>query len=348
MQLATPFIKKPSEPCAGSRSRRDFLTYGCAVGAAAFLALPRIAAAEPLPEIRKIRLARTASICLSPQYVAEDLLHLEGFTEVEYPELPYTGGDELTVGHSDLTMDYVPALIWKLDAGRSIVALAGIHPGCFAIIANERVKAIRELKGRKVAVSAFGSGDHVFLSSILAYVGIDPKKDIEWVLTQSVANNMQYFIEGRADALIAFPPQPQKLREMKLGHVILDGTNDRPWSQYTCCVVAGTRSFVENYPVATKRALRALLKATDVCAQEPERAARMVVARGFEPRYEIALDVLKEVPYRAWRDTNPEDALRFHALRLHEAGMIKSSPQKLIAQGTDWRFLNELKKELKA
>jgi NitT/TauT family transport system substrate-binding protein len=26
--------------------------------------------------------------------------------------------------------------------------------------------------------------------------------------------------------------------------------------------------------------------------------------------------------------------------------MIKSSPQKLIAQGTDWRFLNELKKEL--
>ena len=35
------------------------------------------------------------------------------------------------------------------------------------------------------------------------------------------------------------------------------------------------------------------------------------------------------------------------ALRLHEAGMVKSSPQKLIAQGTDWRFLNELKKELK-
>jgi NitT/TauT family transport system substrate-binding protein len=39
--------------------------------------------------------------------------------------------------------------------------------------------------------------------------------------------------------------------------------------------------------------------------------------------------------------------VRFWALRLHEAGVIKSSPQKLIAQGTDWRFLNELKKELK-
>jgi hypothetical protein len=40
--------------------------------------------------------------------------------------------------------------------------------------------------------------------------------------------------------------------------------------------------------------------------------------------------------------------LRFYAFRLREAGMIKSTPQRLIAQGTDWRFLNELKRELKA
>jgi len=40
--------------------------------------------------------------------------------------------------------------------------------------------------------------------------------------------------------------------------------------------------------------------------------------------------------------------VRFYTLRLHEVGMIKSNPTKLIAQGCDWRFLNELKKELKA
>jgi NitT/TauT family transport system substrate-binding protein len=57
--------------------------------------------------------------------------------------------------------------------------------------------------------------------------------------------------------------------------------------------------------------------------------------------------VLKDIPYNRWRDYNPEDTVRFYALRLHEAGMIKSSPQKIIAQGTEWRFLNELKKELK-
>ena len=56
---------------------------------------------------------------------------------------------------------------------------------------------------------------------------------------------------------------------------------------------------------------------------------------------------MQEVPYGKWREYDPEDTVRFYALRLHEAGMIKSSPQKIIAQGTDWRFLNELKKELK-
>ena len=59
------------------------------------------------------------------------------------------------------------------------------------------------------------------------------------------------------------------------------------------------------------------------------------------------LQALKEVPYNKWRQYDPENTMRFYSLRLREVGMIKSTPQKIIAQGTDWRFLNELKKELK-
>lgn len=58
--------------------------------------------------------------------------------------------------------------------------------------------------------------------------------------------------------------------------------------------------------------------------------------------------VLREVPYDQWREYDPEDTLRYYALRLHEAGAITSTPQKIIARGTDWRFFNELKRELKA
>jgi NitT/TauT family transport system substrate-binding protein len=99
--------------------------------------------------------------------------------------------------------------------------------------------------------------------------------------------------------------------------------------------------------VATKRALRAILKAADVCALEPERAAQFLVDKGYIAHYDYARQLMQELPYGKWREYNPEDTMRFYALRLHEAGMIKASPQKLIEQGTEWRFLNELKKELK-
>ena len=57
---------------------------------------------------------------------------------------------------------------------------------------------------------------------------------------------------------------------------------------------------------------------------------------------------MRELPYDKWREYDAEDTVRFYSLRLREAGFIKSSPQKIIAEGTDWRFLNELKRELKA
>jgi NitT/TauT family transport system substrate-binding protein len=137
------------------------------------------------------------------------------------------------------------------------------------------------------------------------------------------------------------------LRAQQIGHVVVSSSSDRPWSQYFCCLMVGNREFVRRHPVATKRALRAILKAADVCAREPAEVARFLVDKGYAAHYAYAFEALKEIPYDKWREYNPEDTLRFYALRLHEVGMLKSSPQKLIAQGTDWRFLNELKKELK-
>jgi len=140
---------------------------------------------------------------------------------------------------------------------------------------------------------------------------------------------------------------PQELRAKGIGHVVVNSGLDRPWSQYFCCMVVGHREFVRKHPVATKRALRAILKATDVCALEPDRAARSLVDKGLVKNYDYALQTMQEVPYNRWREYDPEDTVRFYALRLHEIGLIKSTPQKIIAQSTDWRFLNELKKELK-
>jgi NitT/TauT family transport system substrate-binding protein len=321
-----------------------------AAGTGALLGLPSDAdTAEPPPETTKIKLDQRPSICRAPQYLAEQFLRSEGFTDIQYVRVKSANEGEavLASGEVNINMHFAAPNIIRLDAGDSIVVLAGAHVGCFELFGTDRVRAIRDLKGKTVAVPGPGSSQHVFLSSMIAYVGLDPRKDVNWV-THPFAESMRLLAEEKIDAFLGFPPEPQELRAKKIGHVVVNSMMDKPWSQYFCCMVAGNREFVRKNPVATKRALRAIVKAADLSAREPERVARFLVDKGYTKNYEYALHALKDIPHGQWREYDPEDTLRFYSLRLQEVGMIKSSPQKIIAQGTDWRFLRELKKELKA
>src|SRR5207253_744478 len=127
------------------------------------------------------------------------------------------------------------------------------------------------------------------------------------------AASVRLWADGKIDAFLAFPPEPQELRAKKIGRVVVNSGTDRPWSQYFCCLIAGNREFVGRYPVATKRVVRAILKASDVCALEPERAARAVVEKGYPTTYDYALQTMRDVTYGKWRQYDPEDTLRFYS-----------------------------------
>jgi NitT/TauT family transport system substrate-binding protein len=331
----------------GGWSRREFLAKLGLAGSAALLGLQSdVFAAEPPPKTTKLRLARTSSICQAPQYVAETLFAAEGFTDVQYVGDPTAPDKALASGDAQMGMLFAGPLLIRLDEGAPIVILAGGHIGCLELFAHDPVRSIKDLKGRSAAVS-LGSAAHVFLAMVMAYVGLDPRKDVT-IVGSSPVDGMRMFEERRVDAYIGSPPRTQELRARKIGRLVINSTVDRPWSQYFCCVVVGHREFLQKHPVATKRAMRAILKGADICSLEPERAARALVNRRFTQQYDYALQAMKDVPYGKWRDYDPEDTIRFYSLRLQEVGMIKSSPQKIISQGTDWRFLRELKKELKA
>jgi NitT/TauT family transport system substrate-binding protein len=336
-------------PQAEGWTRRRFLGGLTLAGTAGLLSLRSgPVAAEPPPEATRIRLVQVPSICQAPQYVAEALLHSEGFTEVHDLKREGTDGIEkaLASGEADLNGHFAAPALLRLEAGDPTMILAGLHIGCFELFATDEVRTIRDLTGKTVAVPALDSARYVFFASMVAYVGLDPRKDLNVVMHPG-ADSMRLLAEGQIDAYLGFPPEPQEMRAKQIGHVVVNSTVDRPWSQYVCCMLVGNRELVRTHPVATKRALRAILKAAGVCALEPEQAAQFIVDKNYAKRYAYALQVMKEIPYGQWREYSAEDSLRFYALRLHEVGMLKSSPQKLIAHGTAWRFLNELKKELK-
>jgi NitT/TauT family transport system substrate-binding protein len=329
-----------------TQSRRRFLATLSSASVAALIGPCRSFAQDTPPETTTIRLAKNDGTCIAPQYIANELLRLEGFSDIQHvTRLPSVMSAAIGRGDVDFSMEFAAQLIPAIETGVPVTVLAGVHVGCFELFAHEGIRGIRDLKGRKVGTQAWGLAPHVLVTSMAANVGLDPK-EIDWVLTPSV-DPMQLFAEGKIDAFLGTPPEPQELRARKIGHVIVNSAVDRPWSQYFCCMLAGNRDFVRKHPVATKRVLRAILKAADLCASDPTGAARRMVDGGFIARYDYALQTLKEIPYNKWREYDPADTIRFYSLRLREAGMIKSSPSRIASDGTNWQFLNALKRELK-
>jgi NitT/TauT family transport system substrate-binding protein len=331
-----------------TQTRRRFLITISLAGAASLVRPPRALAAEGPLETTSVRITKNQGICYAPQYVAEELLRDEGFTDIRFvdtppPEVPAA----IARGKADFGMAYAPQFARDIDAGEGVTIIGGVMVGCVELFAREGIRSVTDLKGKSVGVQATGSLPNILLVLMAAHVGLHPVRDIHWVTDPSVKPK-ELFIDGKIDAFIGFPPEPQELRARGIGHVIVNTAVDRPWSQYYCCMLGGNPEYVRNRPVATKRALRAVLKAADLCATDPTSAARRIVDRGFTPSYDYALKTLSENSYDKWREYDPEDTMRFYALRLHDRGFIKTTPNKIIAENTDWRFFNELKRELKA
>jgi NitT/TauT family transport system substrate-binding protein len=329
------------------QNRRRLLAGLSAAGAAAALSSRESLADDGPPETTTIRLAYYPNNCLAPLLVAEDLLRAEGFTDVRYVPVPesFTIPELVARGDIHFANTFAGTLVSHLDDGLPITALSGVHSGCYELFAHEPIRTISELRGKNIAIQDLNSDGYYYLAIMAAHVGLDPKTDFNWV-TSPDGNPMELFAEGKADAFLAFPPEPQELRARDIGRVLISTVQDKPWSQYLCCMLFSSSEFVRDHPIATKRYLRAVLKAADYCADQPEKAARRLVDAGS--RYEYALQTLTDIQYREWRNYDPEDTMRFYALLLHEAGMIKSAPNQILGEGTDWRFLDQLKRELKA
>lgn len=333
-------------------SRREFLGNVALAGTAAVIGLlPRsgTAAMEPPPETTRLRIRKANPACWAPMYIAEPLLREEGFTDIQYV---FGHGTEVAKmcreGLIDLTPDFSALSMFNLEHEKHpLKFISGLHVGCYALIGSARTRSVRDLKGKTVWAGAVkNNGPHIFFSAIVAYIGLDPRTDINYVWVDK-DEAIRLFKEGTIDAFMSFPPASHELMHKGVGHLLVDTNVDKPWSQYFCCVVSGHSDFIHKNPIATRRALRAILKANDIVARDPRMATRSLIKNKIikESEYVHTLPEIKHIPYDKWREYNPEDTIRFYALRMKEIGMIKSTPQQFIEQHTDWRFMNELKKE---
>ena len=211
------------------QNRRQFLTTMSLAGTASLVHGPPSSAAEGTLETTTVRLAKNEGICLAPQYIADELLRAEGFTDVQYVFVPEssTRVRALADGKADFSANFVAPLVVAVASGEPVIVVAGSHVGCYKLFGNESIRSIADLKGKKVGVPGLVSSHHMFVSVMAAHIGLDPVNDIHWVTSQS-PSPVELFADGKIDAVLGFPPEPQDLLARGIGHVVVDTTVDPP------------------------------------------------------------------------------------------------------------------------
>jgi len=318
--------------------------------------VPSPGATLPPPETSTLRLV-SPSACDPPAALAKAFLLEEGFTDITYVRVPATTTEWLTKGLADFSSGYGNLIATNVDLGQPYLALAGVHPGCLELFAAPGITSIRDLRGKTIAVNAKNASDlfYGFFSILLAYIGMDPRTDVNFIeIGPDIAALRDAFVDGRSAAFIASAANGPQLRRnpKNPGKVILDTTMDKPWSQYYCCQLVANRDWARRNPIATKRVTRAVLRAADLVARDRASAAHQYVAGGFFSTTPAATDedivneVIRDLSYD-WRELDPEETLRFFALRLADAQLVKMTPQEVIAQGSDFAYMRQLRTELK-
>ena len=190
-------------------SRRDFLKvaggFGLSVAGMTLLEACGVKPATPISEdapleTTTVRLASNPVICLAPLWMAEDLLKSEGFTDVKYVDF----------SEADFAMQFAGPSLLNIDPASTI--LAGVDTGCWELFGNEQVNGIADLKGKTISVGGLGAVDHIFISIMLAYVGLDPNKDVTWAIQLDFAEQQIEFTDGKMDAFLVWPPFSQELQ----------------------------------------------------------------------------------------------------------------------------------------
>ena len=352
--ITLPDTSRPTGSALEPRTltRRQLLTLAASASAGLVLAAcaPAAAPAAPPtiapPETTKIRIA--CNSCDAPIMAAEAYLREEGFTDVQITDAATLTA--LTDGKVDMGNLFPPAYAAALEGGLRVVGLGGLHAGCIEIWAPQSVASLKDLRGHTIVVQAKTIRDTVYGNAVmfLKQAGVDPK-DVNFV-AQSDADVVKLYLDGKNDAVLvaAAAAEALKANPANKGHVIFTQSKDEPWSRLDCCLVATTQDWYRANPIATKRAMRAILRAEDALTADRAAAAKLATDKGLfggANNFNNVRNAVNMLTFN-WRDLDADKSLRVSGAILADTGLMKISVDEL-AKSLDLRILRELQTELK-
>jgi NitT/TauT family transport system substrate-binding protein len=256
-------------------------------------------------------------------------------------------------GEADVGIGYSQQIITRVDAGAPIVTLAGMHTGCGEVWTRPGISSIGDLKGKTIAVRVadpVSDAWYGFWAAILASVGIDPRRDVNFVAYGEASSPLEIFLQGQSDAILVLANEVPTLRASPKNagnKLLINMLQDPPWRQYYCCQLIVNRDWAHQNPAATRRVTRALLRANDRVAKDPAAAVTAGVAQGMvaPAGYDFERAVLKNSSFE-WRDIDAAATLLYFAVQLAQVKLVNGRPQQLVTQASAFEILAELKRQL--
>jgi len=122
-----------------------------------------------------------------------------------------------------------------MRAEAAIPSLLAAPIGCFELVGTERIARFATLKGKTSASWSWWQ-PHVFVSTMLAHVGLDPRKTSTGSSNRP-ADSMQLLADGKIDAFLAFLQNPRSCTPARSSRRGQQHARS-PVSQY-CCMILG-------------------------------------------------------------------------------------------------------------
>ncbi|HET6248070.1 MAG TPA: ABC transporter substrate-binding protein, partial [Tepidisphaeraceae bacterium] len=232
--------------------------------------------------------------------------------------------------------------IKPIEKGLDVKITGGIHGGCLRIQAGVKtnIHKVEDLRGKRIAVSTLGSPPMIFASRVLAAHGMDPQKDVTWVIypadvTQVVLAN------GQADAVADSEPIGSLLLNSHSVRTVCDQMIDAPYKDEFCCVVVVSGKLVRSNPKIAAKLTRALMRGSKWVGANPRAAAAIEVNKRYVSKADVDLNaaVLTKLRYEP-RVGTCRSGVENQCVELKEAGILDRSTDPHALAARAWQSLD--------
>jgi NitT/TauT family transport system substrate-binding protein len=299
-----------------------------AVSSALLVAGCKKASDESAATANKVRVGYIGLTCEAPIFTAvEKGFFKEEGIDVELVKCDWRNyKDVLALGGYDVTHHLIMYFLKPIEQGLDVKFTGGIHRGCLRVQASSKgnIHSVKDLRGKKIGVPGMGTPPFIFANRVLGANGIDPKKDVEWLVFPAGELGLA-LDKGEVDAVADSEPIGSMLVAQGKVRNIADQAVDMPYKEEYCCAVLANGKFLKKNPNAVAAATRALLKAAKWVETNPAAAAELSVKGKYlastVEHNAVSISYLRYVP----SVSGAEKAVISAAEEMKRAGMLNPS-----------------------